>query len=61
MRLGRAQAEQAAPDNRLAQLIGQPHLQQAHVLGMPQFVPEGLLQQQLDAPAPSALVMFRCG
>ncbi|MCY1438144.1 hypothetical protein D9M71_543310 [compost metagenome] len=61
VRLGCAQAEQAAPDDRLALFISQLHLHQAHVLGMPQFVLEGLVQQQLDAPAPPALVMLRRG
>ena len=58
MRLGRAQAEQAAPDDRLAQFVGELHVHQAHVLGTPQFVLQGLLQQQLHPPVPAALVML---
>jgi hypothetical protein len=56
-----AQAEQAAPDDRLAQLIGQLHLQQTYLLGMAQFVAERLLQQQFGAPVPTPLMRLSCG
>ncbi|MNH19859.1 hypothetical protein D3C79_796070 [compost metagenome] len=61
MRLGRAQAEQAAPDDRLAQFVSQLHLHQAHVHSMAKFVLEGLVQQQSDAFAPPAFVPFLRG
>ncbi|MDF9753995.1 hypothetical protein OKW51_000958 [Pseudomonas hunanensis] len=61
MRLGGAQAEQAAPDDGLTQFVGEPDLEQPRPRITPQFVGQCLMQQQLDAPPASPLVMLTLG
>jgi hypothetical protein len=61
MRLGGAQAEQAAPDDRLAQLVGKLHLEQARLRVAAQLVGQCLVQQQFNAPPAACFVLFGIG